>query len=87
MFTFGCDIPVCVLAWLWLLSWRVRFVSAWWLSVLCGWVPGTLAVIAVLVMGAVAWCRLVRWSGRSGGEAGEGPAAPAAAARRSLCYG
>jgi hypothetical protein len=56
---------------------RVRFVPAWWLSVLRGRVPGTLAVIAVLVMGAVAWCRLVRWSGRSGGEAGEGPAAPA----------
>ncbi len=32
---------------------------------------------AVLVMGAVAWCRLAWWSGRSGGEAGEGPAAPA----------
>ena len=56
---------------------RVRFVPAWRLSVLRGRVPGTLAVIAVLVMGAVAWCRLARWSGRSGGEAGEGPAAPA----------
>ena len=49
IFTFGSDIPVCSLAWLWLLALWLRFVSAWWRCACREWFAGVL----VLCLGAV----------------------------------
>ena len=65
MFTFRSDIPVCVLAWPWLLSWRVRFVCAWWLSVCPGRFAGVLPLSACGVPGlpGCSWRVLFRRAG------------------------
>src|SRR2546423_13489894 len=86
IFTFGSDIPACMLEWSGLLPCPVRWVFLGWLFVRGSWVPGVLPPAAVagpgvrvprgLARAVVPRMRRCLW--RRGGQGGERLAASAA---------